>query len=411
MKCKKCGAEFEGEKCPNCGEMGAKTMKPFYKKWWFITIIIIIVIAIIVGIIVIQNFKPMDKLDFSALELGEYLPEPDSKSGKIEIDRSDVLTIKIPNVEKQKFKDYVKKCSNDGYNIDLEYEDWDTVYGAFNKAGYNIRIIYLESDKSMNITLSAPEKMSKFKWPTRGLGSMLPATESTYGNISWDNSKSFIVHVGKTSIDEYNDYVEECEDKGYTVDYRKDKKSYSAENSDGYKLHLSYLGGNVIEVSLEAPEGTTTNNSSTENTQTSENTIENVVGNSIGNNQTSENTQSSENTLEDNNTSKNTIDNTQQSGNNSSDNSNNGEIRKEFKDAMDSYESFMDEYVAFMKKYKDSNGTDMSLMTDYYSYLNKYTKLCQDFEKWEEDDLNTAEMSYYIDVQARVNKKLLEVTN
>ena len=78
---------------------------------------------------------------------------------------------------------------------------------------------------------------------------------------------------------------------------------------------------------------------------------------------------------------------------------------------MDSYESFMDEYVAFMKKYKDSNGTDMSLMTDYYSYLSKYTKLCQDFEKWEEDDLNTAEMSYYIDVQARVNKKLLEVTN
>ena len=38
---------------------------------------------------------------------------------------------------------------------------------------------------------------------------------------------------------------------------------------------------------------------------------------------------------------------------------------------MDSYEAFIDEYVAFMKKYSDSNGTDMSLISDYTKYMTK----------------------------------------
>lgn len=84
-------------------------------------------------------------------------------------------------------------------------------------------------------------------------------------------------------------------------------------------------------------------------------------------------------------------------------------MRPEFKTAMDSYEKFMDEYVDFMKKYKANPG-DMSLIMDYADYMSKYSDFVQDFEEWEDsEDMNTAEAAYYIDVQARVNKKLLEV--
>ena len=31
------------------------------------------------------------------------------------------------------------------------------------------------------------------------------------------------------------------------------------------------------------------------------------------------------------------------------------------------------------------------------------------FEEWEDEDLNSDELAYYIDVQARVSKKLLEI--
>ena len=41
--------------------------------------------------------------------------------------------------------------------------------------------------------------------------------------------------------------------------------------------------------------------------------------------------------------------------------------------------------------------------------MTKYSKVCKDFEAWESKDLNSAELAYYIDVQARVSKKLLEI--
>lgn len=92
------------------------------------------------------------------------------------------------------------------------------------------------------------------------------------------------------------------------------------------------------------------------------------------------------------------------------DTSNNGTLDPDFKAAMNSYEKFMDEYVAFMKKYK-SNPSDMSLLTEYADYMSKYADFVEDFEKWEDEEMNAAETAYYIDVQERVSKKLLEVAN
>lgn len=83
-------------------------------------------------------------------------------------------------------------------------------------------------------------------------------------------------------------------------------------------------------------------------------------------------------------------------------------IDADFKAAMDAYESFMDDYVDFMKKYQ-KNPTDLSLLTDYAKFMSKYADFVEDFEKWEDEDLNAAETAYYIDVQGRVTKKLLEV--
>lgn len=84
-------------------------------------------------------------------------------------------------------------------------------------------------------------------------------------------------------------------------------------------------------------------------------------------------------------------------------------LRPEFKRAMDSYESFIDEYVAFMEKYKKSNGKDLSLLADLSAYVSKYNAMCEDFEKWENNDLNDAELQYYLDVTSRVSEKLLKV--
>lgn len=370
MKCKKCGTEFESKFCPNCGtqiedssvnsvsevqKKSEKGKKPFYKKWWFI------VIAIIAVIVVFSSINT-EKEDWSNLELSEHIPEP--KKGKIRVgsDLDDWLGVTFENVSSDYYNEYKQACIDMGYTIDVnKYGD---SYEAFNSEGYKLSLSYISKD--MGIILQAPEEMSQIQWPTSGVGAMIPVPSSTFGKITSDSSNTFRVTLGNTTIDDFNNYIKSCEEKGFNVDYMKQEKNYSAKNSEGYRLNVTYLGANTIDILIQTPKeeiSTPTTPSNTESTKPSEDT---------------------------------------------STNSNNG-IGKEFKEAMDSYEEFMNEYVEFMKKYTNSNGTDMSLLSDYSNYMTKYADMCEDFAKWEDEELNAAETAYYIDVQTRVNKKLLEV--
>ncbi len=90
------------------------------------------------------------------------------------------------------------------------------------------------------------------------------------------------------------------------------------------------------------------------------------------------------------------------------DNGEDDTIDPQFKAAMDSYEKFFDEYVAIMKKYNE-DPTDMSILDDYIAYMGQYADVMQELEQWGKEDLNATELAYYMDVQARISKKLLEV--
>ena len=84
-------------------------------------------------------------------------------------------------------------------------------------------------------------------------------------------------------------------------------------------------------------------------------------------------------------------------------------MRPDFKSAMDSYETFMGEYCDFMAKYNESDGSDLSLLSDYASFLSQYAEMAESFEAWDSEDLTDAETAYYLEVQTRVSQKLLEV--
>lgn len=84
-------------------------------------------------------------------------------------------------------------------------------------------------------------------------------------------------------------------------------------------------------------------------------------------------------------------------------------MRVSFKEAMDSYEEFFDEYVAFMKKYQESdNATEM--LSDYLKFMEQYSDMTKKMEKWNDGTLNDAELKYYLDTMNRVTQKLLEIT-
>ena len=85
-------------------------------------------------------------------------------------------------------------------------------------------------------------------------------------------------------------------------------------------------------------------------------------------------------------------------------------LRKEFKEAMDSYETVMDEYIIFMKKYSDSKGRDPQLISAYGEYMKKYIDATDAFKKWNGKEMNKEEAKYYIDVQTRVTQKLMNAS-
>lgn len=84
-------------------------------------------------------------------------------------------------------------------------------------------------------------------------------------------------------------------------------------------------------------------------------------------------------------------------------------MRVSFKEAMDSYEKFFDEYVAFMKKYQESDNA-AEMLSDYLKFMDQYSEMTKKMEEWNDGTLNDAELKYYLDTMNRVTQKLLEIS-
>ena len=84
-------------------------------------------------------------------------------------------------------------------------------------------------------------------------------------------------------------------------------------------------------------------------------------------------------------------------------------IRPEFKETMDGYESFFDDYCEIMKKYNE-NPDDLSILMDYLEFMTKYEDVMTEIENLNADDLTDEEQKYILEVQNRINTKLLSVS-
>lgn len=83
-------------------------------------------------------------------------------------------------------------------------------------------------------------------------------------------------------------------------------------------------------------------------------------------------------------------------------------LRPEFKAAMDSYEAFYDDYCALLKRYME-NPSDLSILSEYMGMLGKLADMDEAFDAWESTDLNNEELKYYLEVTARIEKKLIDL--
>lgn len=405
MKCSHCGAEYEGNFCPECGaraesqspatpppiqqpaanrqnpvppvggnvaayQKPKKPKKPIYKKWWFYVIAAVALIAIISAI---SGGKGKgEKIEWSKIELRDQLPEPPSNRGTLFENSDEEFWVSLDGVSDDQYNDYLDACVDKGFTVDADKSSYS--YKAYNADGYSLDMSHIGD--GLSITLKAPMKFGSITWPSSTVGNMLPAPKSTTDKFSYEHDDSFFVYVSETSKADYDQYVADCSANGFNIDYDKGDTYYRADNADGYHISLKYEGNNIMAVEIKASKNSDAGTSEPATTEPSTETTAPSESNATE-------TKPNDTDLVDG-------------------------MRKDFKDAMDSYEAFMDEYVAFMKKYSD-NPSDVGLLADYTKYMSKYADMVEKFDKWESEDLNDVELAYYIDVQARVSKKLLDV--
>lgn len=223
----------------------------------------------------------------------------------------------------------------------------------------SISVIGCGSNSVVPITTESETETTM--WPRDGAAGMLPIPNKESGSVDTNATDYFFATVTDYSLDLFNEYVNTVKKAGFTENFTQYEDWYRAFNDAEDDLMLTYDDDDkTMEISFYVHKETDTAiESETESTES-------------------------------------------KSSETSSD-----EIRPETKEALDSYEEFMNEYAEFMQKY-NKNSSDATLLKDYASYMTKYADFTDKFNKMK-DDLNDAELNYYLKVQARVLDKLSEV--
>ena len=362
-------SQYPASASPQTGFVGGAPAKPKKKKkGCLIAVLVVVALAVIFGVTKCVDDMP-DPIEWPTTGLATVLPEPPTDKGEIIINSDTSFSADIAQCSQADYDAYVESCKEKGFAVDAE--NGTNSYDAYSSEGHRLSLNYWKSNEEISISLEAPKEMGELAWPKSGPGALLPAPNSTKGNITVDNSTQLTVLVGDTSPDDFKAYADACSEAGFDVDYSSSDKSYSADNKAGDSLFIGYEGFNTMRVSV-----TLADESHAANTGS---------GNSAQDDESGDDAPKSD----------------------SSKDAPEG-VSPDFKASMDEYEEFFDKYVEFMKKY-DENSSSPEWIADYADMMAQYSDAMDALNAIDEDSLSDADLAYYLEVTARINQKLLEI--
>ncbi len=382
--CGTCGTEVpdNASNCPTCGGLvgepiasangaspaaaPAQAAAPVPKKKGKASKIVVGIVILLAVLIAVgscsgscSNRADTAEEDWPTGPLAQMIPSMDRKCEFVN-ETEDSLYIQVSDgVEKKEFDSYVDECKERGFTMDAN--TIGDVYNAYNPEGYQLSVSYSDYSKGVTINLEVPKADGELIWPAVGLATTLPNPNKTKGSVAVDSATQFTAYVGEIDKAAYNAYVDQCMQKGFSVDYSKGDDYFNAKDSQGNSLHLGYEGFSTMSVSLHAAKG-----NSLSSVSSSSATSEAAVSSSSNAAATSD---------------------------------------ADFKQVMDDYEKFMDDYIAFMEKY-NSSGNPVSMAADYAKMMADYSTMTAKIDAIDEDALTDEDYLYYMEVMNRVSEKL-----
>lgn len=365
--------------------------------------------------------------------LATLLPEPATNKGQIISNSDEHLDIQVHDCDEENYSAYLKQCQDTGFTV--EASSSSNSYDAYDEEGNKLCLSLYKSTGEMNIMLNKAEEFDSFAWPTTGLAASLPAPVSTVGKVVTDSSNAWKATIGKTDKAAYKAYVEKVFAAGFDQNYDKGDKSFTADNAAGLHVEVHYTGANTMSVGIKVAESegqpdkgasttpatvdaanSTQDASSTAATADAANDAPDANPTTqAGADATEVKTASDGNAKTRSNTSNKKDENLGQSLINAGGELLNGAVNAaadafvtpEFKEMLDSYETFMDHYIEIAKQAETS--TDAQLLSEYGTLLQEEADWLDKINVIDPNTLSAADSAYYVAVTGRVFAKVAEL--
>lgn len=234
----------------NAIQCSAAKVKSSLKKRLILAVAILFAFLIFVGIRIgtlDTLVKFSTPLEIPETELSILMPQIENGKGNINTNNSSYFSVEYYGISDSEFENYKQQCKENGYTIDCKNDG--SLYDAFNKDGYNIRITHFDSE--MHVTITDKMDMWTIALPDTEIANLLPAPPSSKGQITSASETCIIMYVGDTTIDEYNEYVEKCINNGFNQKLSRSDDHFHAENNEGFNVIVEYQGFNTIFVRID----------------------------------------------------------------------------------------------------------------------------------------------------------------
>ncbi len=93
-----------------------------------------------------------------------------------------------------------------------------------------------------------------YNLPSSGLSRYLPSLPSIYGKIVTDDDSRFNIDLFKVTQEQFEDFVSECKEKGFSISITKTDSTFYAYHEDEFELNLFYSDDEqTLSLFLDAP--------------------------------------------------------------------------------------------------------------------------------------------------------------
>lgn len=180
-----------------------------------------------------KNNEPATDTNWGEGGLWDILPQPDTENWEVSVETDTYISIDVEGSEEE-FNDYVNKCREDGFEVDLYSSDG--YYCASNEEGYFVDCYFYDDDKKYSISIDDRRNQDKEENATETDEKISEADPSTSDSSSGEVTPEF-----KEAMDSYEQFFQEYVDFMETYNNSDDPTSLMGEYNDYMKQYTDTM--------------------------------------------------------------------------------------------------------------------------------------------------------------------------